>query len=69
MNPEQWQRRATAPRAELPDPSERVSGTVVERSSHDSSDRLSGTVTVCPPYLLVHLQPALQHETFETGIF
>ncbi|XP_045885845.1 centrosome and spindle pole associated protein 1-like isoform X2 [Micropterus dolomieu] len=45
-NPEQWQKRATAAitarRAELPDPSERVSGTVAECSSHDSSDRLSG---------------------------
>ncbi|XP_047441957.1 centrosome and spindle pole-associated protein 1-like isoform X2 [Mugil cephalus] len=45
-NPEQWQRRATAAvtshRAELPDPNERVSGTVAERSIHDTSDRLSG---------------------------
>ncbi|XP_033977307.1 centrosome and spindle pole-associated protein 1-like isoform X2 [Trematomus bernacchii] len=49
MNPEQWQRRATAPRAELPDPSERVSGTVAERSSHDSSDRLSGFTPVATP--------------------
>lgn len=48
-NPEQWQRRTTAAvtthRAELPDPNERVSGTVAECSIHDSSDRLSGTVT------------------------
>ncbi|XP_075959153.1 centrosome and spindle pole associated protein 1-like isoform X4 [Anarhichas minor] len=42
INPEQWQRRATARRAELTDPSERVSGTVAECSSHDTSDRLSG---------------------------
>ncbi|KAK5925511.1 hypothetical protein CgunFtcFv8_018029 [Champsocephalus gunnari] len=49
MNPEQWQRRATAPRAELPDPSKRVSGTVAERSSHDSSDRLSGFTPVATP--------------------
>ncbi|KAI4818791.1 hypothetical protein KUCAC02_004091 [Chaenocephalus aceratus] len=42
MNPEQWQRRATAP-------SERVSGTVVEHSSHDSSDRLSGFTPVATP--------------------
>ncbi|XP_074503831.1 centrosome and spindle pole associated protein 1-like isoform X2 [Sebastes fasciatus] len=45
-NPEQWQRRATATmtarRAELPDPNNRVSGTVAECSSHDTSDRLSG---------------------------
>ncbi|KAF3837942.1 hypothetical protein F7725_009710 [Dissostichus mawsoni] len=49
MNPEQWQRRATAPRAELPDPSERVSGTVAERSSHDNSVRLSGFTPVATP--------------------
>ncbi|XP_010779395.1 centrosome and spindle pole-associated protein 1 isoform X2 [Notothenia coriiceps] len=49
MNPEQWQRRATAPRAELPDPSERVSGTVAECSSHDSSDRLFGFTPVATP--------------------
>lgn len=49
-NPEQWQRRATATmtarQAELPDPNKRVSGTVAEYSVHDSSDRLSGTVTI-----------------------
>lgn len=49
-NPEQWQRRATAAmtarRPEHPDPSERVSGTVAECSIYDSSDRLSGTVTI-----------------------
>ncbi|KAK5865218.1 hypothetical protein PBY51_016400 [Eleginops maclovinus] len=49
MNPEQWQRRATASRAELPDPSERVSGTVAERSSHDTNDRLSGFHPVHTP--------------------
>ncbi|XP_029298029.1 centrosome and spindle pole associated protein 1-like isoform X2 [Cottoperca gobio] len=53
INPEQWQRRATATvtahRAELPDPNERVSGTVAERSSHDTSDRLSGFTHVQTP--------------------
>ncbi|XP_078117224.1 centrosome and spindle pole-associated protein 1-like isoform X4 [Sander vitreus] len=48
INPEQWQRRATAAmtarQAELPDPNDRpsLSGTVAEHSSHDTSDRLSG---------------------------
>ena len=49
-NPEQWQRRATAAvtarRTELPDPNERVSGTVAECSIHDSIDSLSGTITI-----------------------
>lgn len=49
-NPEQRQRRATAAmtarRAELPDPNERVSGTVAECSIHDTSDRLSGTRSI-----------------------
>ncbi|XP_049898892.1 centrosome and spindle pole-associated protein 1-like isoform X6 [Epinephelus moara] len=52
-NPEQWQRRATAAmtarRAELPDPNERVSGTVTDCSSHDTSDRLSGFTHVQTP--------------------
>ncbi|XP_027140182.1 centrosome and spindle pole associated protein 1 isoform X3 [Larimichthys crocea] len=52
-NPEQWQRRTTAAvtthRAELPDPNERVSGTVAECSIHDSSDRLSGFTHVQAP--------------------
>lgn len=60
-NPEQWQRRAKAAmmtcRAEHPDRNERVSGAVAESSIHDSSDRLSGTVTifllnVLPSYFL-----------------
>ena len=49
-NPEQWQRRATAAmtarRAELPDPNERVSGTVAECSIHDSIDSLSGSINI-----------------------
>ncbi|XP_054453960.1 centrosome and spindle pole associated protein 1-like isoform X3 [Anoplopoma fimbria] len=53
INPEQWQRRATASvtarRAELPDPNERVSGTVAECSSHDTSERLSGFTHVQTP--------------------
>ncbi|XP_068570311.1 centrosome and spindle pole-associated protein 1-like isoform X2 [Cebidichthys violaceus] len=49
INPEQWQRRATARRAEPPDPIERVSGTVAECSSHDTSDRLSGFSHVQTP--------------------
>lgn len=42
-NPRQWQRRATieARQAELPDPNERVSGTVAECKFHDK------TITVC----------------------
>ncbi|XP_036933606.1 centrosome and spindle pole associated protein 1-like isoform X2 [Acanthopagrus latus] len=52
-NPEQWQRRATAAmtarRAELPDPNERVSGTVAECSIHDSIDSLSGFTHVHTP--------------------
>ncbi|TKS72763.1 Centrosome and spindle pole-associated protein 1 [Collichthys lucidus] len=52
-NPEQWQRRTTAAvmthRAELPDPNERVSGTVAECSIHDTSDRLSGFTHVQTP--------------------
>lgn len=49
-NPEQWQRRATAAmtagRPEHHDPSERVSAAVAECSIYDSSDRISGTVTI-----------------------
>lgn len=49
-NPEQWQRRAAAAmtprRPEHPDPSERASVTAAECSIYDSSDRLSGTVTI-----------------------
>ncbi|XP_026214375.1 centrosome and spindle pole associated protein 1-like [Anabas testudineus] len=53
INPEQWQRRATAAitahRAEHSDPNERVSGPVAECSIHDSSDRLSGFTHVHTP--------------------
>ncbi|KAA8589140.1 hypothetical protein FQN60_010485 [Etheostoma spectabile] len=55
INPEQWQRRATAARsarqAELPDSNDRlsVSGTVAECSSHDTSDRLSGVTHAQTP--------------------
>ncbi|XP_070769650.1 centrosome and spindle pole-associated protein 1-like [Enoplosus armatus] len=52
-NPEQRQKRAmvamTARRAELPDPNERVSGTVAECRIHDTSDRLSGFTHVQTP--------------------
>ncbi|KAI3352031.1 hypothetical protein L3Q82_020843, partial [Scortum barcoo] len=50
-NPEQRQRRAamTARRAELPDPNERVSGTVAECTIGDTSDRLSGFTHVQTP--------------------
>lgn len=57
INPEQWQKRATASlmarRTELPDPNERVSGTVAECSIHDTSDRLSGTITICIPSIFI----------------
>lgn len=63
-NPEQRQRRATAAmtarRAELPDPNERVSGTVAECSIHDTSDRLSGTVTIFPLYVFSSVS-SLEH--------
>ncbi len=61
-NPEQWQRRATATvtacRVELPDPNERVSGTVAECSIHDTSDRLSGTVTIFPLNVFTGVLPS-----------
>ncbi|XP_035525770.1 centrosome and spindle pole associated protein 1-like isoform X1 [Morone saxatilis] len=68
-NPEQWQRKATAAmtarRAELPDPNERVSGTVAERSIHDSSDSLSGFTHVQTPQFargnVFTNQPTQQH--------
>lgn len=64
-NPEQWQRRATAAmtahQAELPDPNERVSGTVAECSIHSTSDRLSGTVTI---FLLSVFSSVLPSEHF-----
>lgn len=52
-NPEQWQRRATAAmtahRAELPDPVERVSGTVADCSILDASDIITiyCTIYIC----------------------
>ncbi|XP_041800014.1 centrosome and spindle pole associated protein 1-like isoform X2 [Chelmon rostratus] len=52
-NPEQRQRRATAAvtarRAELPDPNQRVSGTVAECSIHDTNDELTGFTHVQTP--------------------
>lgn len=70
-NPEQWQRRATAAmtahRAELPDPNERVSGTVADCSIHVTGDMLSGTITIfilsiliSVLQLFVALYPALE---------
>ncbi len=48
-NPEQRQRKTTAAmtarRAELPDPNDRVSGTLSECSFPDTNDRLADTVT------------------------
>lgn len=59
-NPEQRQRRATAAvtarRAELPDPNQRVSGTVAECSIHDTNDELTGTRTMFIVTFLVSAQ-------------
>ncbi|XP_034399820.1 centrosome and spindle pole-associated protein 1-like isoform X2 [Cyclopterus lumpus] len=61
------QRRATAATAatELPDPNERVSGTVAECSSHDTSDRRSGFTHVQTPQFargsVFSNQPTQQH--------
>ncbi|XP_037318345.2 centrosome and spindle pole-associated protein 1-like isoform X2 [Pungitius pungitius] len=44
INPEQWQRRATATRRpEPPSPNQRVSGSVAECNSHHARDGLSGS--------------------------
>lgn len=57
----------TAHRAELPDPNERVSGTVADCSIHDTGDMLSGTITlfiqsilISVLQLFVALYPALE---------
>ncbi|XP_060904751.1 centrosome and spindle pole-associated protein 1-like isoform X2 [Labrus mixtus] len=55
INPEQWQRRATAittasRRLELPDPNERVSGTVSGCSTHDTSNRIGFASVQTPQF-------------------